>query len=109
MATRIPASWGAAAEVPGCAIGASEALYGPGKSIAVYAPDWPQKNAPQPVPAELIVPADLTDWRYRAGRGQILLDPVTGRMVFPARQTPKNGVWVDYRIAFSADMVYATA
>lgn len=85
-------------------IGASEALYGPGKSIAVYAPDWPQKNAPQPVPAELIVPADLTDWRYRAGRGQILLDPVTGRMVFPARQTPKNGVWVDYRIAFSADM-----
>jgi hypothetical protein len=56
------------------------------------------------VPAELIVPADLTAWRYRARRDQILLDPVTGRMVFPARQTPKNGVWVDYRTAFSADM-----
>jgi hypothetical protein len=85
-------------------ISANEALYGPGMSIAVYAPDWPRRNAPQPVPARRIVPADLTGWRHRAKRGQILLDPVTGRMVFPDRQAPKNGVWVDYRTAFSADL-----
>lgn len=85
-------------------IGANEALYGVGKSIAIYAPNWPEKNAPQPVAADRIVPADLTDWRYRAKRGQILLDPVTGRIVFPVRQAPKGGVWVDYRNAFSADM-----
>lgn len=83
---------------------ANEDLYGPGKSIAIHAPNWPEKNAPQPVPADRIVPANLSNWRHRAKRGQILLDPVTGRIVFPVRQAPKNGVWVDYRTAFSGDM-----
>jgi hypothetical protein len=83
---------------------ANEALYGPGKSIAIHAPNWPEKNAPQPVPADRIVPADLSDWRYRAPRDLVLLDPVSGRIVFPVRQSPKDGVWVDYRTAFSGDM-----
>jgi hypothetical protein len=83
---------------------ANEALYGPGGSIAIHAPNWPEKNAPQPVPADRIVPADLSDWRYRAPRDLVLLDPVSGRIVFPVRQSPKDGVWVDYRTAFSGDM-----
>lgn len=83
---------------------ASAVLYGKGKSIAIYAPGWPEKGAPQPVPNAKVVPADLSDWRYRAHRGQILVDPALGRMVFPARQPPKQGVWVDYRYAFSADI-----
>ena len=83
---------------------ASEALYGAGKSLAIYAPDWPEKGAPQPVPAARIVPADLADWHYRAGRGQLLVDPERGRILFPVRQPPKHGVWVDYRTAFSADI-----
>lgn len=79
-------------------------LYGSGKSIAIYAPDWPEKNSPQPVPAHLIIPANLTDWRHRAKRNQILLDPVSGRIVFPVRQAPRKGVHVDYRYGFSADL-----
>ncbi len=83
---------------------ASHALYGFGKSIVIHAPDWPEKNSPQPVPAHLIVPANLTNWHHRAKRNQILLDPTTGRMVFPVRQVPRKGVHVDYLYAFSADM-----
>lgn len=86
------------------AVHADEALYGAGKSLAIYAPGWPEKDAPQPVPAERIVPADLADWRYRARRGQLLVDPERGRIAFPVRQPPKHGVWVDYRTAFSADI-----
>lgn len=83
---------------------ASDTLYGENKSLVVYAPDWPTKNAPQPVPSRLVIPADLSDWRYRAQRGQISVDPVLGRIVFPVGQQPKRGVWVSYLYAFSADM-----
>lgn len=83
---------------------AAAAYYGEGRSLAIYAPDWPAKGAPQPVPRELVVPADLGDWRYRAPRGQLAVDPVRGRIVFPANQLPKRGVWVSYHYAFSADM-----
>jgi hypothetical protein len=82
----------------------SDALYGSGKSIAIHAPDWPEKNSPQPVPAHLIVPANLSNWRHRAKRNQILLDPQSGRLVFPVRQTPRKGVYVDYLYGFSADI-----
>lgn len=83
---------------------ASAAYYGEGKSIVIYAPDWPAKGARQPVPRALVVPADLSDWRYRARRKQVALDPALGRIVFPVGQLPKRGVWVTYRYAFSADM-----
>lgn len=83
---------------------AAAAYYGEGKSLAIYAPDWPTKGAPQPVPREWVVPADLSDWCYRAQRGQLAVDPVRGRIVFPANQLPKRGVWVSYHYAFSADM-----
>ena len=83
---------------------ASDPLYGSGKSLVIHAPDWPEKNSPQPVPAHLIVSANLTNWRHRAKRNQILLDPQSGRLVFPVRQTPRKGVQVDYLYAFSADM-----
>ena len=85
-------------------IEASAALYGVGKSLAIYAPGWPSRDAPQPVPNDLIVPANLADWHHRAHRGQVLLDPERGRIAFPARQFPKDGVWVDYRYAFSGDI-----
>lgn len=83
---------------------ASAKYYGQDASVAVYAPDWPTKGATQPVPREMIVPSDLSDWHYRAQRNQIGLDPARGRMVFPVGQLPKKGVWVDYRYGFSADM-----
>ena len=83
---------------------ASAAYYGEGKSLAIYAPDWPDKGAPQPVANDRVIPADLSDWRYRAARGQVAVDPVLGRMVFPAGQLPKRGVWVTYHYGFSADL-----
>ena len=82
----------------------SAAYYGEAKSLVIYAPDWPTKGAPQPVPRQSVVPADLGDWCYRAQRGQIAVDPVRGRLVFPTGQLPKRGVWVSYHYAFSADM-----
>ena len=81
----------------------SATYYGAGRSIAIYAPGWPSQGAPQPIPRQNVVPADLTDWRYRAGRDEVALDPVLGRIVFPAGHAPSR-VWVDYQYGFSADM-----
>jgi hypothetical protein len=83
---------------------ASAAYYGEGKSLVIYASDWPSKGAPQPIARENVISADLSDWRYRAQRGQVAVDPVRGRIVFPTGQLPKRGVRVSYHYAFSADM-----
>ena len=83
---------------------ASAAYYGLGKSVTIWAPDWPKKGAEQPIPREIIIPADLTDWQYRAPRGFVAVDPELGRIVFPAMQAPAQGVAVSYQYAFSADI-----
>lgn len=83
---------------------ASSRYYGEDRSIAVWAPGWPAAGAPQPVPAERVVPADLTGWRYRPRPGTVALDPVLGRLMFPARQPPPRGVRVSHRYGFSADL-----
>lgn len=83
---------------------ASADYYGLGKSLAIWAPDWPVKGAPQPVPREAIVPADLTEWKYQAPANHIAVDPELGRFVFPARQLPKGSVYVSYAYGFSAEM-----
>jgi hypothetical protein len=58
----------------------------------------------EPVPAEQVVVADLSDWRaYRPRRNTVAVDPVLGRMAFPFRQLPA-GVWVSYHYGFSADL-----
>jgi hypothetical protein len=74
------------------------------KSLTVWAPDWPKKGAAQPIPHTQVIPADLSDWSYRAPQGFIAVDPVRGRMVFPSSQLPKKGVKVHYHYAFSADL-----
>jgi hypothetical protein len=81
---------------------ASADYYGLDRSVAVWAPDWPTRGAPQPVPREHIVPADLTGWKYQAPRGYLAVDPVLGRLVFPARQQPKGSVYVSYAYGFAA-------
>jgi hypothetical protein len=83
---------------------ASADYYGEGKSLLIWAPDWPRKGAPQPIPRASIIPADLTGWQYVARRNFVAVDPELGRMVFPAGQLPKQGVKVTYQYAFSADM-----
>ncbi|MFJ9929872.1 hypothetical protein ACIRU5_28065 [Streptomyces misionensis] len=73
--------------------------YGPGKSLCIR-----RDGEDRPVPPGDIVVADLSDWRYRPGRGQIAVDPELGRIAFGARRAPRQGVWVDYHHAFAADM-----
>ncbi|WP_369148417.1 hypothetical protein [Streptomyces sp. R44] len=69
--------------------------YGPGKSLCVYVDD-------EPVPLTAIVPADLSRWSYVPRRGQVAVDPVLGRIAFPARSAPDTGVRVSYHYAFAA-------
>lgn len=73
--------------------------YGPGNSLSIAI-----GTPPVPVPPERIVPADLSDWSYRALPGQIAVDPVRGRIVVPPGQGRRLAVWVSYTYGFSADM-----
>lgn len=83
---------------------ASPELYGEGKSVLIHAPDWPTKGQGLPVPIELLLPADLSDWHYQVPRGRVAVDPERGRIMFPANQRPKHGVWVSYQYGFAADL-----
>jgi hypothetical protein len=74
------------------------------QSVVIYAPDWPQKGAPQPIPREAIIPANLKGWRYRAPRNHVLVDPERGRIIFPPGQLPKKRIKVSYHYGFSSDM-----
>ena len=78
--------------------------YGEGKHIEIWAPGWSTYDPARPLPLEAIVPADLSDWSYRAPRHHVAVDPVLGRLVFPLRQLPEKGVRVSYVYAFSADI-----
>lgn len=84
---------------------ASKAYYGEGKSLAIWVPEWPTKDSVQPIPAEQIIPADLSDWdSYRPVKDTVAVDPVLGRILFPSKQLPRKGVKVSYCYGFSADI-----
>jgi hypothetical protein len=83
---------------------ASGAYYGEGKSLTIWAPDWPAKGAPQPVAREHIIPTDLSGWQYMPPQGRVAVDPVLGRIAFSPRSLPKRGVTVSYYYGFSADI-----
>ena len=91
---------------------ASAAYYGvvpdgslTGDSLAIWAPEWPQKGPLDDlVPRERVIPADLTDWTYLPPRDHVAVDPVLGRIAFPPKQLPKKGVWVSYHYGFPAYM-----
>jgi hypothetical protein len=79
-------------------------LYGEGQSMQLWAPDWPAKGQGVPVPREALIPADLSGWHYQVPRGRVAVDPERGRLMFPANQRPKRGVWVSYQYGFAADI-----
>jgi hypothetical protein len=78
--------------------------YGSDRSFTLWAAGWEGHDQPTPIPAEALVVADLSHWQYRPQQNQVAIDPVLGRIVFPPRQLPKNGVWVRYHYGFSADL-----
>ncbi|MEU1179161.1 hypothetical protein ABZ464_16200 [Streptomyces sp. NPDC005820] len=66
-------------------------FYGRDKSFAIW-----RDGHRDPVPVSDIVVADLSGWFYRARRGQVVVDPELGRIVFGARSAPRRGVWVSH-------------
>ncbi|WP_199512576.1 hypothetical protein [Nucisporomicrobium flavum] len=77
-------------------------FYGPDKSFTIWAG---VRNAPPvPIPPSALVVADLSGWRYRPGPGQVVVDPVLGRIAFGRRVLPRRGVWVSYHHAFPDDL-----
>jgi hypothetical protein len=85
--------------------------YGTDKSLQIWLGSPREPGHPpdlQEVPAEEIVTADLTEWMYHPPAGQIAVDPVLGRIVFPPGQPRsqgvRQGVWVSYHYGFSADI-----
>jgi hypothetical protein len=79
-------------------------LYGEGNSVQIWAPDWPAKGQGLPVPLAALIPADLSGWHVQVPRGRVAVDPERGRLMFPANQRPKRGVWVSYQYGFAADI-----
>ena len=96
---RLPADPGDPAAIRSVA---SADYYGLDRSIAIWAPDWPVRGAPQPVPRERIIPADLSSWTSKTPRDHIAVDPELGRFAFPARQLPRGSVYVSYAYGFAA-------
>lgn len=81
--------------------------YGEEKSLAIWAPKWTQKWKPKgddPLPADAIIVADLSEWGFRPPLDHIVVDPELGRIAFPPEQLPPKGVWVTYYYGFSADI-----
>jgi hypothetical protein len=72
--------------------------YGPDRSLQIWINDpW------QPVNEEEIIAANLEDWQYEPEEGELAVDPLLGRIIFPLEQMPTR-VMVSYHYAFSADM-----
>jgi hypothetical protein len=73
--------------------------FGAGESVMIWT------GTPRmPLSASQLVVADLTNWRYRATNGTVVIDPELGRIAFPPAELPKGGVSVSYRYGFSADL-----
>jgi hypothetical protein len=73
--------------------------YGPGESLAIW-----MGTPPAPVAATRIVPANLSDWRYRPTGDQIAVDPVLGRIVLPSGQARRPNLLVSYTYGFVAPL-----
>jgi hypothetical protein len=71
-------------------------FYGPGRALRIW-----RDSPDNPVPADQIVGADLSTWAYRARPGQVIVDPVLGRIAFPPDDPPEEGVWVSWCYGFS--------
>jgi hypothetical protein len=58
----------------------------------------------KPVPLKEIVVADLDGWIYRPKPNTVAVDPERGRIAFPPRHAPRDGVTVTYSYGFSDAM-----
>ncbi|MCG8594589.1 MAG: DUF11 domain-containing protein [Kiloniellales bacterium] len=80
-----------------------DTYYGPGKSFAIWAEDWPERGQGGLIPAARVVIADLSGWHYQPARDHVAVDPELGRLAFHSRQPPGGEVHVRYHSGFSDD------
>ena len=80
-----------------------DTYYGPEKSFAIWAEDWPKWGEGGLIPADSIKVADLSGWHYRPDRNDVAVDPELGRLMFHSRQAPGGEVQVRYHYGFSDD------
>jgi hypothetical protein len=73
--------------------------YGPNKSLLIWT-----GSLDNPVAAKRIVPANLSDWRYRPIGDEVAVDPELGRIMFAPGEVRKQAVWISYSYGFSAEM-----
>jgi hypothetical protein len=66
-----------------------EDYYGPARSICLY-------RGREPVPRAEVLVADLTHWGALTPVGYVSIDPLLGRIAFPARHAPEEEVSVSY-------------
>ena len=82
--------------------------YGEKKSLQIFVGVRKSKQDKtaelEPVPADQIVVADLSDWQYFPQPGSVAVDPALGRIAFPLGRSPGDGVWVSYHYGFSAEI-----
>ena len=88
---------------------ASPMVYGINGSVAIWAVEWAghskgHNDSVDPIPAEKVIPANLSDWHYLPPPGFVAVDPVLGRITFPPKQFPRSGVLVSYNYGCSADI-----
>ncbi|PPD28828.1 MAG: hypothetical protein CTY21_12975, partial [Methylomonas sp.] len=81
-------------------------LYGEGKSLAIWLSSKRRNQTIlEPVPPERIMIADLSYWRYLPPKHFVAVDPVLGRIAFPAGKPPgKCEVLVNYHYGFSSEL-----
>ena len=79
-------------------------LYGEGRSLCVFrvGPGNTEPPKLEPFPDTAVVTADLTGWQYRPRRGQLVIDPVLGRIAMHPREPLSRGIWVSYHHAAPA-------
>ena len=80
-----------------------ETYYGPGRSFAIWAEDWPKEGEGGLIPADKVVVADLSGWHYRPTPGHVAVDPELGRIAFATREVPAGDVDARYHYGFSDD------
>jgi hypothetical protein len=66
-----------------------EDYYGVGRSICVY-------RGGELIPRSEILVADLSRWHDRTPDGRVSIDPLLGRIAFPARHPPEEEISVTY-------------
>jgi hypothetical protein len=69
--------------------------YGVGKSLIVWRDGIP-------VPADSIIAADLTNWKYVPRGSQVAVDPRRGLIAFSPENEPEDSVLVSYHYGFGA-------